>query len=187
MSISGIGNYSYANAYQNVSCTTNQKSQNVNSFSSVGTSSNFALHIGDENGEKALTAVTLANGGSASVFKAENYSDENPEYRIRYWNKSGEYKDVNVKIGDVNPENASYLEMLAYSTYSDVQGYTDNALGNFSSVASGVKCDNSYDENNVNIKYNFMSMVKELMEMQYRCNNLEGYLSYKQFYDYMSD
>ncbi len=31
----------------------------------------------------------------------------------------------------VNRENASYLEMLAYTTYSDVEGFTKNAFGDF--------------------------------------------------------
>ena len=33
----------------------------------------------------------------------------------------------------------------------------------------------------------YMSMVKELMQLQYDSNNLPGYLSYKELYDYMND
>ena len=47
--------------------------------------------------------------------------------------------------------------------------------------------DIAYDEDNVNVKKNFMNMVKEFMQMQYDNNNLAGYLSYKKFYDYMID
>ena len=32
-----------------------------------------------------------------------------------------------------------------------------------------------------------MSMVKELMQLQYDSNNLPDYLSYKELYDYMND
>ena len=36
-------------------------------------------------------------------------------------------------------------------------------------------------------KKDYMSMVKELMQLQYDSNNLPGYLSYKELYDYMND
>lgn len=120
-----------------------------------------------------------------SVYKADNYSDANPEYRVRHWGKSGDYTDANVKINDVDPGNASYVEMLAYATYSDVQGYTSDAFGDFMAAAGGVNGDITYDESNVNLKKDFMNMVKEFMQMQYDSNNLAGYLSFKKFYDYM--
>ena len=48
--------------------------------------------------------------------------------RVRYWDKEGNYTDTNVQINDVDPRNASYLEMLAYTTYSDVEGFTKMLL-----------------------------------------------------------
>lgn len=42
--------------------------------------------------------------------------------------------------------------MLAYSTYSDVQGYTSNAYGNFLTAARGVNGELSYDLGNINEK-----------------------------------
>ena len=55
------------------------------------------------------------------------------------------------------------------------------------SAAGGVNGDITYDEDSVNLKKNFMNMVKEFMQMQYDSNNLTGYLSFKKFYDYMAD
>lgn len=106
---------------------------------------------------------------------------------MRYWDKTGSFTDTNVKINDIDPQNADYLEMLAYSAHSDAMGYTQDAVGDFISSASGLNGDITYDEDSVNIKKNFMNMVKEYMQMQYDNNNLRGYLSLKKFYDYMSD
>ena len=59
---------------------------------------------------------------------------------FRYWDKEGNYTDTNVQINGVNPRNASYLEMLAYTTYSDVEGFMKNAFGDFMNAARGVNC-----------------------------------------------
>lgn len=79
------------------------------------------------------------------------------------------------------------VEMLAYTTYSDVEGFTKNAFGDFMNAARGVNGNISYDADNIKEKKDYMSMVKELMQLQYDSNNLPGYLSYKELYDYMND
>lgn len=188
MSIGGIGNYGYANGYAYGNYLSSSSAQQTTGFSSAGVTSEITLHYTDgESGDTALTAVGFPDGSSASVYKADNYNDANPEYRVRYWNKSGEYEDINVKINDVDPTNASFIEMLAYATYSDVQGYTQNAYGDFLSATQGVGGNMIYDETNINQKYDFKSLVLEFMTMQYKSNNLAGYHSCKQFYDYMND
>ena len=187
MGISGLGSYNYSNYYQNTTRTSAIGKQNTNTFSSpVNTSSNITLHFsGTDGGDNALTAVGFPNGGSASVYKASNYQESDPEYLVKYWDENGETQEYNVKPKEVDPSNASYLEMLAYSTYSDVQGYTSNAYGDFLAAAGGVNGELSYDSSNINEKTNFKSLVGQFMQMQYDAGNMSGYLSYKQFYDYM--
>ena len=185
MSISSIGRFNYSNYYMR---SNNKKTKNVSGFNQnvCGASSNITLNFsGTEKSGNALTAVGFPDGSSASVYKADDYNSEAPEYRVRYWDKAGNFTDTAVNIGSVNPLNASYLEMLAYTTYSDAQGMTKNAYGNFLQAAGGVNGDIIYDAASINEKKNFKSMVKEFMQLQYDCNNLEGYLSFKDFYDYM--
>jgi len=166
----------------------NKNTKSVSGFNQnvCGASSNITLNFsGTEKSGNALTAVGFPDGSSASVYKADDYNSANPEYRVRYWDKAGNSTDTIVKVGSVNPENASYLEMLAYTTYSDVQAMTKNAYGSFLQAAGGVNGDITYDAAGINEKKNFMSMVKEFMQLQYDCNNLAGYLSFKDFCDYM--
>ena len=160
----------------------NRSVRNAKNMISHGTlnaecvSSNITLNFsGTEESGNALTAVGFP----------DNYNQANPEYRVRYWDKEGNYTDTNVTINSVEPSNASYLEMLAYTTYSDVQGMTSNAYGNFLQAANGVNGDITYDSNSINEKKDYISMVKEFMQLQYDCGNLAGYLSFKEFYDYM--
>ena len=139
------------------------------------------------NSGNALTAMGFPDGTSASVFKADDYNPADPEYRVRYWDKDGNYTDIMVKVKDIDPQNASYLEMLAYTTYGDVEGLTKNAFGNFMSAAGGVNGDLSYNADSINGKKDYMSTIREYMQLQYESNNLSGYLSYKELYDYMND
>lgn len=182
MGIGAIGNYSYNNYYQGV----NKASSGQSFATSMNTSTHITLKMTDEDtGDKALTCVGFPNGGSASVYKADNYSEANPQYRVKYWDNKGEEREYFVDPRKVNPSNTSYVEMLAYSTYADIQGGTNDAFGKFLTAAEGVNVDRKYDSSNIDTKMDFKPLVKEFMEMQYNAKNLQGYLSYKQLYDYM--
>ena len=190
MSISGINNYNYpsyyAGARHNTAKTGGRDSGVLSSTSSA--SSNITLHMSDGgNSGNALTAMGFPDGTSASVFQADDYNPADLEYRVRYWDKDGNYTDIMVKVKDIDPQNASYLEMLAYTTYGDVEGLTKNAFGNFMSAAGGVNGDLSYNADSINGKKDYMSTIREYMQLQYESNNLSGYLSYKELYDYMND
>ena len=190
MSIAGINGYNYSNYYTGTKRNT-AKANGMNSglLSNVSsTSSNITLHMSDGgNSGNALTAMGFPDGTSASVFQADDYNPADPEYRVRYWDKDGNYTDIMVKVKDIDPQNASYLEMLAYTTYGDVEGLTKNAFGNFMSAAGGVNGDLSYNADSINGKKDYMSTIREYMQLQYESNNLSGYLSYKELYDYMND
>ena len=168
MSIAGINGYNYSNYYTGTKRNT-AKANGMNSglLSNVSsTSSNITLHMsGTEDSGNALTAVGFPDGSSASVYKSDAYDSANPEYRVRYWDKEGNYTDTNVQINDVDPRNASYLEMLAYTTYSDVEGFTKNAFGDFMNAAGGVNGNITYDSDSINEKKDYMSMIKEFMQL----------------------
>lgn len=181
MGIAGVGSYNYSNYYQT---NVNKHSEQASSSYGTGASKGLTLYVSDGEDE-ALTSVACANGTSASVFKADNYTEENPQYLVKFWDENGEMQEYTVNPKEVDPENASYIEMLAYSTYSDVQGNTTNAYRDFMSAAGGTSADIEYDSSNVNEKKNYKSMVLDFMQMQYDAGNMSDYLSYKQFYDYM--
>ena len=45
-----------------------------------------------------------------------------------------------------------------------------------------------YDSDSINEKKDYMSMIKEFMQLQYDSEQLlSGYLSYKELYDYIND
>jgi len=183
MNISKIDNSNcYIKNNQNIKNNKNITYNNIVNTECI--SSNITLNYFGKN-ENALTCVGFPNGLSASVYKTDNYEQANPEYRVRYIDKEGNSIDTNVQINSVDPSNATYLEMLAYSTYSDIQGMTSNAYSNCLQSANGVNGEIVYDSDSINTKKDYMSMVEEFMQLQYDCNNLAGYLSFKKFYDFM--
>ena len=159
MSIAGINGYNYSNYYTGTKRNT-AKANGMNSglLSNVSsTSSNITLHMsGTEDSGNALTAVGFPDGSSASVYKSDAYDSANLEYRVRYWDKEGNYTDT-------------------------------NAFGDFMNAAGGVNGNITYDSDSINEKKDYMSMIKEFMQLQYDTNNLSGYLSYKELYDYIND
>lgn len=183
MGIGSIGNFGYNNYYQGV----NRKGSNTPFTTTMDTSTHITLKLTDEDtGDKALTCVGFPNGGSASVYKSDNYTDANPEYRVKYWDNVSEEREFIINPKNVDPTNASYMEMLAYSTYNDIQGFTDDAFGKFLTAADGVNVDRKYDLSNIDVKMDFKSLIKEFMDMQYNAKNLQGYLSYKNLYDFVN-
>ena len=49
---------------------------------------------GTEDSGNALTAVGFSDGSSVSVYKSDTYDSANPEYRVRYWDKEGNYTEI---------------------------------------------------------------------------------------------
>jgi len=185
MGISSIGGQNYSQAYQ--SSMSHQKSQSSNGVSLFSeNTSNITLHFLDKKtGDDAETCVGFANGVSASVFKSDSNSDS--EYQVKYWGKDGVEQEMTVDAKNVDPSNASFLEMMAYSTYSDEQGKTSDAYGDFLLAAGGTNATLTYDLSNINTKADFKSLTKDFMDLQYSAGNLPGYLSLKQFYDSMDE
>ena len=185
MGISSIGGQNYSQAYQ--SSMSYQKSQISNGISSFSeNTSNITLHFMDKKtGDDAETCVGFANGVSASVFKSDSNSDS--EYQVKYWGKDGVEQEMTVDAKNIDPSNASFLEMMAYSTYSDEQGKTSDAYGDFLLAADGTNGTLTYDLSNINTKIDFKSLTKDFMDLQYSASNLPGYLSLKQLYDSMDE
>ena len=169
-------------------CNTSRNSLTNDETASVDAGGSLTMHIyGDTKDEEALTCVGWPDGSNASVYRVDSSSSESLEYKVKYWGKDGEEKEYIVNPKDVDPEDASYIEMLAYTTYADVNGITQNGFTDFVIAAGGVNQDITYDAEEIDLKYDFKNLVKEMMQLQYKTNNLESYLAYKKLFDYMDE
>lgn len=179
MSIAGINTTMYGTSYYNKVPRTSKQVE-----TSFKTGACINLKMTDEaTGDKALISVGFPDGRSVSVFKADNYSDENQQYAVRSWTKEGDNSEYIVDPTKIDARQASYYDMLAYSTYLDVTGKTKNAFGDFLSASRGINGDKEYDDASSNIKRDFKSLINVFMQAQYNAGNIAGYMSVKSFYD----
>jgi len=90
---------------------------------SVGAGSGMSNIVLD--GDALISAgFRLPGGGwmSASVFKADSFSEESPIMLVRGIDVCGTKFEKEVNINDVNPHNASIVEMLALDGYFKANG-----------------------------------------------------------------
>ena len=176
--LSNVGCYLGTSSYysQKTKVSTGQ------SVTSFGNLAGIHLHMTDpDGGDNALMSVGFQDGSSASVYSAKGYS----EYTVKYWNSNGSISEYEYNADEVDPGNACYLEMLAFTSHLDLTGQTKNAFGDFISAARGVNGDITYNSENILSQFDFRQMTEDFMGAQYRFGNMAGYLSVKNLYDHM--
>ena len=103
---------------------------------------------------------------------AEDYSEENPVIKVNV-TRQGKTEEYRININEVNPRNASEIEMFALCNYADAKGigtggtfgswqtlnyYRDNASHNgYFELANGIDSFKS-------VKQNWMKMVRLMMK-----------------------
>lgn len=60
---------------------------------------------------------------------ADNSTTDNPVMEVRISRESGETQIFQVNINDIDPRNASQMEMFALCSHADAQGISDEGLG----------------------------------------------------------
>lgn len=139
----------------------------------------LTLHGECEEGERRVTAwADNVTGTSMSVYTPKGYDPKNPVYKVKVWDKSGNITEHMVDISKVNPRECNAIEMYAYSAYLSSTGQCPDAMTKFM-MAQAHEGQNSYDS--LFEKKDWISVVRSLMNTQYRMGNLDGYLGYKIF------
>ena len=130
------------------------------------------------------TSVRLPNGGwvSASVFKHESHTLDNPVFLVRGTDVNGDQFEMVVDVNKVDPKNAHFIELMALDGYFVTKGQplglTRNAVGALN-AGFGV-----YD---VFTKFNSLPPLQEMMIFQRANGNLGGYMQYKNIVDSLLD
>lgn len=112
----------------------------------------------------AIYANGTPDGNSFSVYKSENYCVEEPWMYVKGVDTDGNYYEQKIKASEVNPQNASYTELMVLNSYLVEQGkLKTESLGFFPR------------ENNDLERKNYMSVLEEWRDMQKSVGNLVGY------------
>ena len=119
----------------------------------------------------ALTAIPYNDSLSYGMlaFNSDRSTEEDPIIKISC-NYGGQQRYYDVHVNEVDPRNASAVEMFALCSYMDEKGMTDRgtfgsysklqAMGSNASMINGfVDLD---DSSNYNVKVDWIKMLKEM-------------------------
>ncbi len=178
---------------QNVYCAEYQTGTNVSSAAFDDTlkkvtsntcESNTAIltlhgkNDGEEGDEFVGSWVSVQAGVTTSVYKPEDFSDENPYYRVKIWKPNGDMEERLVDVAHFNPQSADSFEHYAFACYlekEEGQSVT-NALG-----VLGGNIEKSIDE--LSYKRDWSAAYKSRMQELYDAQCYDGYFRYKAMYE----
>lgn len=75
-----------------------------------------------------ISTCHAQTGESANVYRAKDYSEENPLYLVKGTDKNGNPYEKTVDVRTVNPSNCSYLELLALSAHTGHNDFMTTAV-----------------------------------------------------------
>ena len=165
-------------AYQpNINRGTASKAQNSTSFA-IQRDNNAIVNL--DSSALVSSALRIPGGGmmSASVFKSDSFSADNPVMLVRGTDGDGKPFEIEVNINNVNPQNASFIDMFALDGYfaanGQPSGTTRAAAGAMSNVSG---------RNNAFTQFDFISPLKELLDTQLFHKNWDGVMRLKPVVD----
>jgi len=167
LSISQINQFNPINSYGNYFSKTKKSSKG--SFAE-NIKNNIEENPDDDSKVNKDEGITFFgfNGDTdrATIYRAENYSDDNPVYVIEGVADGKEYKTY-MNVNDVNPGNASQVEMGVLHTHLCLTGeIPKDSLFNCS----------RYDKNqSMYDKKDYLSYIKWLTDCQFSSNNMIMY------------
>ena len=139
----------------------------------------FGTNVRSVSGTKNIVHITpdalfsiydAKTGESANVYKADDYSEDNPVYLVKGMDKNGNEYEQTVDVSKVNPNSCSYTEMLALNAHTG-----NKSDSNFLSMAimkdkAGTA---SYQD-----KADYLQAAYALMDDMKALGNWDGYLRY---------
>lgn len=102
----------------------------------------------------------------ARIYRAENYSSDNPIYVIEGSANGKEYK-TSMNVKEINPNNASQVEMGILHTHLCLNGEIPKGFDSF-------HC-GRYEKQSMYDKKDYLSYIKWLTDCQFSSNNMIMY------------
>ena len=193
MSISEIG----AAGYPTAGYETRKTERNVaeGSFAkqaaqAMGQAQTATLHGADEgSGDITIfSGAEVVSGLSYSVYKTPDFDPENPVYKVKTWDKSGNVTERMVDVSKVDPKNCDTAEMYAYTANLKESGkgsFEDTVLK--AAVAKAVKnaAQRSSGSWSFSEKTDWVKIVNDIMQSEYSYGDLKGYMEWKKFLGFL--
>lgn len=156
------------------------------------TGATAAAHGSDEeSGDVAVFRALYTNSGiKYTVYKTQDFSPENPIYKVKIWDEAENMTERMIDVSKVNPRNCDTFEMEVYAAYLMETGKgsfedtvnrvaTARAVSNTEQNGFGSSWDHS-------AKINWVEAVKDIMQSSYNRGDLKGYMEWKNFLSFLN-
>lgn len=191
MNVGNIGNnygaYTYTNKVQN------------NSGKSFGAaiggvtempSPNLTLHISHEGDEdKSVSSWANANTGrNVTVYEPKDFDPEHPVYKMKIWDKDNNLLEERaVDLNSIDPTRADSYDMFALSAYGEKSGQSPDAIARFTMMHAKQEIEQTAQNGSYSLETveNWMSILKNMIQEQYDMGNMQGYMNFKNYYDFL--
>ena len=145
----------------------------------------FVLHYFDgEDGDHAVSA-SCGNDYSVTVYEPKDFDPANPVYKVKTWDNDGNTTERMVDISKVDPANCDYIDMYAYFSHASKSGKCSSDFYSFTGAGTIAYGTEGCSYQRLTNKVNWVDAVQEMMQMQDDAGNLQGYLEYKKFFDFL--
>lgn len=144
----------------------------------------FELHISnDEDGE--VISAKCGTDYSFTVYQPKDFDPANPVYKVKLWDRNGNVTERTVDVLKVDERDSDYIDMYAYSSYLTASGKCPVAQSAFVSASAYQHGSDNKMYHDLFERTDWMGVLKDAMQTQYHAGNLEGYLDFKQFWDFL--
>ena len=166
MSVNGIGTAGYPAWYG----TRKAESSTKGDFGANVKGAAGAKNVVHITPDALFSIYDAKTGESANIYRADDYSEDNPLYLVKGTDKNGNEYEQTVDVSKVNPNSCSYTEMLALNAHTG-----NRSDSNFLSMAimKDKAGTSSYHE-----KTDWISAAYALMSDMKTLGNWDGYLRY---------
>ena len=155
------------------------------------TGATAAAHGSDEeSGDVAVFRVLYTNSGiKYTVYKTQDFSPENPIYKVKIWDEAENMTERMIDASKVNPRNSDTFEWEVYALYLKESGKGDfkdivlqatMARGVINAEQNGFG--SSWDHS---AKINWVEAVKDIMQSSYNRGDFKGYMEWKKFLGFL--
>lgn len=121
----------------------------------------------------------VVSGSSVSVYRTQDFVPENPVYRVKTQDKSGNVTEQIVDVSGVDPKNCDTAEMYAYTV-----GLRESGKGSFEDTvlkAAAAKAVKNAEQRNsgswsFSENVDWMEIVNGIMQSKYSYGDLKSYM-----------
>lgn len=146
----------------------------------------FALHISNDQDGEAIGAA-CGRDYSFTVYKTKDFDPANPVYKTKIWDKDGNVTERMVDVSKVDPRNSDYIDMFAYSSHLSASGECPSAQSSFIRSAGNQHSVDGTSYQDLFRDNDWVGALADAMQTQYQAGNIEGYLDYKPFWDFLRE